>query len=159
MLAEHINPFINSLTTTFQTMLDCKMTRGQLTLSDSLATLYEVNGIIGLSGKAVGTVILSFEAQLAIKAASVMLMTEASEIDTDVTDAVGELTNMVAGSAKAKLEKYELSIGLPSVIVGKPMHVNFPSSVRPIVVPFTCDWGTMIMQVGLEPKEAPVAVG
>ncbi len=158
MQAEFINPFIVSFTTTFQTMLNQSVTRGKLALSDSLDGLYEVNGVIGLSGKAVGTIVLSFQEQVALKAASTLLMAEAVELDDDVTDAVGELTNMVAGAAKAKLDQYDLSISLPNVIVGRQIDVRFPSTVTPILVPFTCEWGEIRMQVGLAVKTSPVAV-
>ncbi|HAN98077.1 MAG TPA: chemotaxis protein CheX [Planctomycetaceae bacterium] len=158
MQAEFINPFIVSFTTTFQTMLNQSVTRGKLALSDSLDGLYEVNGVIGLSGNAVGTIVLSFQEQVALKAASTLLLTEAVELDEDVTDAVGELTNMVAGAAKAKLDQYNLSISLPNVIVGHQIDVRFPSTVTPILVPFTCEWGEIRMQVGLAVKSCPINV-
>ena len=43
-----------------------------------------MSGIIGLSGKAVGTVVVSFSKEVAIKAASVMLMMEATELDPEL---------------------------------------------------------------------------
>ena len=156
MQAEFINPFILSFTHTFQTMLNLSVVRGKLTLTDSMDGLYEVNGVIGLSGRAVGTIVLSFQREVALKAASSLLMCEATELDEDVTDAVGELTNVVAGAAKAKLDAYEMSISLPNVFVGAAIDVRFPSTVTPIIVPFTCEWGSMLMQVGLSVKE-PVA--
>ncbi len=56
--------------------------------------------MIGLSGRAVGTVVLNFSEQVALKAASTMLMTDLTVLNEDALDAVGELTNMVA-AAKA----------------------------------------------------------
>ena len=153
MQAEFINPFIISFTNTFQTMLSQSVTRGKLALTDSLEGLYEVNGIIGLSGKAVGTIVLSFETGVALQAASSLLMCDAHELNDDVVDAVGELTNMVAGAAKAKLDQYEMSISLPNVVVGNTIDVRFPSTVTPIIVPFTCEWVNIRMQVGLSVKD------
>ena len=45
---------------------------------------------------------------------------------------VGELTNMVAGAAKAELDEYELKISLPNVITGESYSVRFPSKATPI---------------------------
>lgn len=157
MRVEYINPFVKSLSNTFDTMLGCQITRGKLQLKTESNPLHEISGIIGLSGKAVGTVIVSLSKNVALQAASAMLLTEATELDNDVIDAVGEITNIVAGSAKVDLQQYELSISLPNVVTGTPHGIRFPSNVQPICVPFESAWGPLMLEVGLE--EVPAAVG
>lgn len=158
MRVEFVNPFIKSLANTFDVMLQQKVTRGDLELKSNFCPLHPVSGIIGLSGKATGTVVLSLSEVVALKAASTMLMTELSVIDDDVTDAVGELVNMVTGGAKAELEAYNLSISLPGVVTGKNHSVNFPSKVTPICVPFSTEWGPLALEVGLiTSSEIPAA--
>ena len=93
-----------------------------------------------------------------MQAASHMLMMEAKEVDDDVLDAVGELTNIVAGGAKAELEEYQLAVSLPSVITGRNHEVHFPSNVQPICIPFDTDWGEMSLEVGLAEVAEPVGV-
>lgn len=149
MRADYINPFITSLMNTFETMLSCPLTRGQIFLKSDTTKLHDVSGIIGLSGEAQGTIVLSLEKSVALQATSTLLMCETLEIDTEVVDAVGELTNMVAGGAKAQLTEYHLSISLPGVIKGAGHEVCFPSDVTPICVPFTCPWGALKIEVGL----------
>lgn len=149
MRADYINPFITSLINTFETMLGCTLSRGQLYLKDSNTKLHDVSGIIGLSGQAQGTVVLSVDRNVALRATSTLLMCETTEMSSDVVDAVGELTNMVAGGAKAQLHEYDLSISLPGVIKGEGHEVCFPSDVTPICVPFTCEWGDLKIEVGL----------
>ncbi len=158
MKAEYINPFISSLGTVFQTMLSCDVTRGAITLKDGNHPRHPISGVIGLSGHAVGTVVLSVSQSVALKAASTMLMTEATEVDADVLDAVGELTNMVAGRAKSQLEELQLSVSLPSLITGTDHEIRFPSNVTPICVPFETEWGDLTLEVGLAPVPSPVAV-
>ncbi len=158
MRVEYINPFVKALTTTFSTMLNCTATRGQLRLKQDVYPPCEISGVIGLSGKAVGTVVVSLSREVAVKAASAMLMMELTEIDSDVIDAVGEIANMVAGSAKAELAQFELSISLPSVITGRGHEVRFPSNVTPICVPFDTEWGQLNLEVGLEEVAVPCAV-
>ncbi|MEX2186452.1 MAG: chemotaxis protein CheX [Pirellulales bacterium] len=148
MRAEYINPFISSLTNTFSTMLSQEVTRGEMWVKQDDAPLHEISGVIGLSGKAVGSVVLSLSAELAIKAAAHMLMTDINEVNDDVTDAVGELANMVAGAAKAQLEELNMSVSLPNVITGANHHVRFPSDVKPICIGFACDWGPLVLAVG-----------
>jgi chemotaxis protein CheX len=158
MKAEYINPFITGITATFETMADCPLTRGVPHLKASAESLHDVSGVIGMSGNAVGTVVLSLSANVALKAASAMLMTEMTEVNADVIDAVGELTNMVAGSAKAKLEELHLSISLPTVITGDGHIVRFPSDVTPICIPFESQWGSVKLEVCLAPVAVPVEV-
>lgn len=158
MQVEYINPFLASLRNTFQTMLGCETQRGTVALKSDRRPPFEVSGVIGLSGKAVGTVVLSFSKEVAVKAASTMLMTELTEINDDVLDAVGELTNMVAGAAKAELEDYQLQVSLPNVITGKGHEVHFPSEVTPIAIPFDTDWGPLSLEVGFAPVRVPLGV-
>jgi chemotaxis protein CheX len=158
MKVEYINSFISSLDRTFRTMLDCDVVRGQPALKLNLVPKHEISGVIGLSGKAVGTVVLSFSKDVAIKAASHMLMSEKTEINDEVLDAVGELTNMVAGAAKSQLVEYQLSVSLPNVITGSDHEVRFPSDVKPICVPFTTKWGSVALEVGFSPVRETVQV-
>jgi chemotaxis protein CheX len=156
MKAEYINPFVIATVEAFEKMLGCEVRRGALTLKTGRNPNYEISGVIGLSGNAIGTVVLSFSKEVALKAAGVLLMTEMTEISADVVDAVGELTNMVAGSAKSKLEELELSISLPNVITGSGHEIRFPSEVTPICIPFESPWGPLTVEVGLSPVTAAV---
>jgi len=157
MQVEYINPFIAAVSNAFMTMLDCEVKRGQLSLLDADSPKHVVSGVIGLSGKAVGTVVMSLSEEVALKATSTMLMCETESIDEDVVDAVGELTNMVAGAAKAELEEYELQVSLPNVITGRDHEVRFPSDVTPICVQFTSPWGDLALEVGLAPVREPAS--
>jgi chemotaxis protein CheX len=156
MRAEFINPFIVSLVNTFETMLSCDVKRGKPHLKDYNHGLYEINGVIGLSGKAIGTVVVSLSRSVALQAATHMLMTPCDELNSDVVDAVGEITNMVAGGAKAQLAEYNMSISLPNVFVGERTELHFPSDVHPITIPFDTQWGPLRVDVGLAPVHAAV---
>ncbi len=154
MQVEYINPFIRSTTNTFGTMLGCTIKRDKLCMADQDHQEYEISGVIGLSGRAQGSVVVSLSRAVAIQGAAAMLMMDPSEIDgltDDVVDAVGEIANMVAGSAKAELEEYQLSISLPNVVIGHPPDIRFPSEVKPIAVTFACPWGPMALKVGFTP--------
>jgi chemotaxis protein CheX len=158
MQAEYVNPFVMALSNTFKTMLDCDVRRGvpYLRGSDMRSPSKDICGVIGMSGKMVGMCIVGLSKSVALNAASHLLMIPCHEINTDVTDAVGEIANMVAGAAKAQLEEHELRISLPSVIVGENYQVRFPSMSPPICIPFQCEWGEILLEVGLVPCEAPV---
>ena len=89
MRVEYINPFISSLTNAFLTMLGCQVRRGAVSLKDGNSPKYEVSGVVGLSGRAIGTVVLSLSEAVALKATSTMLLCETTSVNADVVDAVG----------------------------------------------------------------------
>ncbi len=159
MKVEYINPFVTSIISVFDTMLGCSLTRGKPFVKSGPQPEHEVSGIIGLSGKARGTVVLSLSREAAINATAELLKERPAEIDGEVTDAIGELTNIIAGGAKAQLEQFAMSASLPSVITGKGHTVEFPSESRPICIPFESKWGPIALEVGLveEPEEVAVA--
>lgn len=159
MKVEYINPFVVSIKSVFSTMLGCEITRGELFIEDGPHPHHDVTGIIGLSGKATGSVVLGLGQEVALAVTEAMLEERPAEINADVVDAVGELTNMIAGGAKARLEQLALSVSLPSVITGKTHSVQFPSRLTPICIPFDCPWGDVVLEVGLvePPGSVPAA--
>ncbi|MEN1680930.1 MAG: chemotaxis protein CheX [Planctomycetota bacterium] len=158
MQVEHINPFITAVSNTFSMMVQTTADRGQLTLGDPQHRTHPISAIIGLSGRASGTVVINLSESVALAAASALLMEEVSEVNGDVLDAVGELVNMIAGQAKAELAEYELAISLPNVVTGEGHEVRFPSGTAPLCVPFNTEHGPLRLEVGFEPSAAPVAV-
>jgi chemotaxis protein CheX len=146
---EYINPFIKATITVFRTMFNCELERGNPFLKGSSHPDHDISGMIGLTGKAVGTVVLSIDRDVALKAAESMLGERQQDLNADVVDAVGELTNMIAGNAKTDLEQFSMSLSLPSVITGKNHVVAFPSGMTPIGIPFESEWGNICVDVGL----------
>jgi chemotaxis protein CheX len=146
---DYINPVVQALEEVFHTMLNSNLERTGIGLMENSHALYRVSGIVGVSGKGVGTVVLSMQPSVAIKAAETMLMMEGlTEVNNDVLDTVGELTNMVCGSAKAKLAQFQLSISLPNILTGDDCWIHFPQKAFPISIPFKCHWGLLALQIG-----------
>jgi chemotaxis protein CheX len=149
MRVEFINPFVSAAQNVFQTMLGCSLSRGSLSLESTYAPRHEVRGIIGVSGQYRGMVVVSFSRDTAISVAESMLGTRPEELNSDVMDAVGELTNMIVGAAKTQLAEYQLTIGLPIVVCGKTQSIAFPSQAASLVIPFEAQIGAVCIQVGL----------
>ena len=68
----------------------------------SQVTVKRVSGIIGMTGSARGSLALSFSANSILKIVSNMLGENYKEINGEVRDAVGEITNMISGVARKK---------------------------------------------------------
>ena len=157
MNVEYINPFIVSTVSVFETMLGCEVSRSGLFKHDEIEGEYVISGVIGLSGKAAGSVVVRLGESTALGAAEAMLMEKKENLDDEVVDVVGELANMIAGAAKAKLEQFELSISLPNVVVGNEHEIKYSSQTTPIGIVFDCPWGLLCVEVGL--VETPAVVG
>jgi chemotaxis protein CheX len=149
MKVEYINPFLSAAVSVFSTMLRTELSRGEPFLKTNAQPKHDVSGMIGLSGKARGMVVLSMSREVALGAAGTLLGEVQTEINADVADAVGELTNMVAGAAKAQLDHLQMSVGLPTVITGKAHCIEFPKNTTPICIPFDCIWGAVAVEVGI----------
>jgi chemotaxis protein CheX len=156
MQPELFSPFTNSIQQTFQTMLGCSLHALKIQPANAGPVFHEVTGVMSFSGRAEGSMVLSLSRSVALRAASTLLMVESDEINDDVVDAVGEITNMISGAAKAQLEQYEMRIGLPNVVCGAGHSVKFPSSVVPMCLPFESEWGLLSLTVGLVVIDAPL---
>ncbi|HEV7280252.1 MAG TPA: chemotaxis protein CheX [Pirellulaceae bacterium] len=149
MRAEYFNPFISATVEVFRTMLGCELTRGQLGLKSDSSPAFEVSGMIGISGGMHGMVVVSLSRETAISATEKMLGERPDTLNGDVTDAVGEIANMIAGAAKTKFGSSALSIGLPTVVCGENHQVTFPSQSTPMTLPFDSDLGSISVEIGL----------
>ncbi len=147
MRAELINPFLKATMSTFTTMVNTTPTPGKPFVKVEPCLSHDVSGIIGLSGGAKGAVIISFPEATALKTVSAFIGSEVATIDADVTDAVGELANIIAGAAKADLAGLNVNISLPSVVVGTNHKVNTPKDIPSVVIPFSCTQGEFSVEV------------
>jgi chemotaxis protein CheX len=146
--AEYINPFLSSTASVFSQMLGVDIRRLPPYLRDGHWPMYGVTGVIGLTGKTTGTVAISVTKEMALAVTGKLVGEEPTELNASVVDAIGELTNMIAGAAKAQLEQMELSLGLPTVITGKSTCIAFPSNATPISIPFDSELGEFVVEVG-----------
>lgn len=157
-----INPFIASIKNVFSTMVATDIQIGKpFIVKASEEPGADVSSVIGLSGDAVGCVVLGLPMQTAINAASKFAGIEMTQDHPDFGDALGELCNMVAGQAKANFgDEFQVTISLPSVIIGKE-HVVSQSRAKPrLALPCESALGKFHVEVAMvieKKAEADVA--
>ncbi len=149
--AEHVNPFILSNMETFTKMVGIEAKPGRPILKQEARLDYDISGIIGLSGKVIGTVALSFPQATALAVCNKFMSADLKEMNAEILDAVGELINIVAGNAKKGLSEFNIEISLPSVIVGKNHRIVEPKGSVGFVIPFSSALGNFHMAVSLKP--------
>lgn len=165
MDVQFINPFVGAVKTVFKTMVSTDITVGKPVVVRSAHEMRaDVSAVIGLSGDAVGAVVLSLPVATAEAAASKFAGVQMDQTHPDFSDALGELANMVAGSAKAKLEGLNVSISLPSVIIGRE-HIVSQSRNKPrLLLPCESALGSFNVEVAMvvekkNEKLLPVGAG
>ena len=81
-----------------------------------------------------------------------------TEINQDVFDAVGELTNMISGVARTHLEKEGMTVyaAIPSVVYGKQHTINHILNSPSIMIPFSIDQGSFVVDVCIKKTAADV---
>jgi len=150
MDVNYINPFIKATLHTFNTMFKVTVIPERPVLKVEPFPTYDISGIIGLSRDAKGSITLSFPKAVALKVASKLIESEIKIVDADVCDAIGELTNIIAGNAKKDLKDLKVLISLPTVVMGKDHQLSNPRDVQSILIPFSSEMGAFALEVSLK---------
>jgi chemotaxis protein CheX len=156
-MEEYIQPFIDVSISVFKDFLqiDLKAERIYFVEKDDFHD-WDISGVIGLSGEAIGAVAVSMKNNTALKITGLLTGEEHSKIDDEVTDAVGEIINIIAGNVKKYLEEmFKLVISLPTIIRGKDHQVVWPGDkTRVVCIPFTIfDNETVCLSVAISKLE------
>lgn len=148
-----INPFLQAAKNVVETMCQMQVAPQKPSVKTERTTYGEVTGVIGMtSDKMSGYMVLSFEKRCILQIVANMLMEDPKkEIDEEIVDAVGELTNMICGGAKAQLSKMDQTFDMasPTMIVGKGKNLEYYSDGPTIVIPFKTDNGTFVIEANL----------
>lgn len=142
-----INPFINGIRHLFSTMLDTDVLIGKPRLKDGDEPSADISAIIGFSGDAAGSVALCFPTRTALAAAGKFAGVEMTRDHPDLGDALGELANMIAGQAKAKIDGFNISISLPRVVAGKELRMLDAHNTPVLVLPCDSSLGRFTTEV------------
>jgi chemotaxis protein CheX len=146
-----INAFIDGTIDVLKTMAFIEPRPGKPYLKKENAAQGDVSAIIGLTGDARGSLALSFSANCIIKIVSNMLGEDIKEVNDDVRDAVGEITNMVSGVSRKGLEAQGFNVvaAIPTVVAGKDHTIRHVMGGPSIIIPFETDNGSFVVDVCL----------
>jgi chemotaxis protein CheX len=144
-----IVPFMNAVREVFQKMAGVPTTIGKPFLKTDATVTYEICGIIGFSGEITGSVMVSFSDAAAEKLVEAFAGVAMTRNDPDFADAIGELANMIAGSAKKNLGAMA-SISTPSVVIGSGYTVCTSRNVPCLVIPCGCCFGDFSVEVSIK---------
>lgn len=146
-----INPFLEATINVIKTMAFVEPRAGKPFLKKGSKAHGDVSGIIGLTGGARGSLAISFNEGCILNIVSNMLGETITSLDSDINDAVGEITNMVSGAARKLLEKegFNISAAIPTVVSGRDHTIVHVLGGPSIIIPFETDAGTFVLDICL----------
>lgn len=152
--SQMIAPFIQAMISVFETMAGITgIVKKEILLKKDYKMLGEISGVMVLKGSGNGSIAISLTNALARIVTGNMLDVPPDELEQpDVHDGVGELVNMVAGSAKTFFQKtpYQFDISLPTVISGAGHEIQHPRGAPCIVLVFEVENEEFALQISLE---------
>jgi chemotaxis protein CheX len=144
-----INPFLEGTVEVLTKMAFVNPTPGKPYLKKDNLAKGGVSGIIGITGTIKGSLALSFSAGRILKIVSNMLGEEITSVNGDIRDAVGEITNMVSGAARKRIEAmgFSLSASIPTVVSGQEHTISHVLGGPSVIIPFETDAGSFVVDV------------
>jgi chemotaxis protein CheX len=151
MNVKYINPFLEGTINVLQTMAFIEPKPGKPYLKKDTRATGDVSAVLGITGSIRGSIALSFSEKCIIKIVSNMLGETITGLNGDIKDAVGEITNMVSGVARQKLEQEGLILraAIPTVISGKGHSISHVLGGPSVIIPFETEEGPFVVDVCL----------
>ena len=157
-MEQYIQPFVKVCESVFQNFCHVEVKPGRVyfVTKDEYEKIWDISGLIGLSGEVAGAVAISMNDQTALRITKILTGKDHSAFDTDVTDAIGEIINIIAGNVKKDFEEeLRIKISLPSIVKGKNHSIVWPSEkTRIICIPFRIfDDQEVCLSVAMDPTK------
>ena len=145
-------PFVQATENVIQTMAMTELTAGEATEKETDRTFGCATGLIGLaSDQLEGTMLLSFEEECILAIVQNMVGESHSDVNDDVVDAVGELTNMICGAAKRLHSENGIAFNMasPVTIVGEGIRLSHQAKQAVDQVAFKTAAGSFVLEISL----------
>ena len=150
--AEVAKPFIDAAKHVLSMMARLDPKAGKPYVKKVGAAAGDVSAVVGLTGDRNGSISISFSKKCAVAMVKNMLGDDISDIIQDAKDAVGEITNMISGQARAGLSQLglNLSSSTPTVIFGDNHTISHITSGPVMAIPFTTEHGDFTLEFCFE---------
>ena len=141
-------PFVQATINVLSSMTGLSPVPGKPYVKKTDKAQGDVSAIVGITGCKSGAVALSFSQSCAIALVKGMLGDAIEDIIADTRDAVGEITNMISGQARATMSEkgQPLQRSTPSIVIGANHSLSFPGQVTTVAIPFETDYGAFTLE-------------
>jgi len=146
--------FIDELTAAtrdvFKTMVFQEVVASSPIAGDALRPGANVVGTVAFAGKTSGLVVFYSTLDAATQITASMLGIEPGTVNGELPDAIGELTNMIAGSFRTRMAHVRgetWAISVPTVTVGSDFYTKFVSDVQRVLCPFKMNTAELFVEL------------
>ncbi|SEL58019.1 chemotaxis protein CheX [Colwellia chukchiensis] len=153
MNVEFINPFLSSMLNVMSTMAQMELTPEKPRLKKNEVAQGDVSGLIGMvSEQTKGSLSITFEGKLALATMKNMVGEGPDEINEEITDLVGEITNMVTGGAKRMLSEkgFEFDMATPMVVSGTKHTITHKADGPIVIIPLASKFGKAYIEFSFD---------
>ncbi|HNR13630.1 MAG TPA: chemotaxis protein CheX [Thermodesulfobacteriota bacterium] len=154
---EYIMPFVENTRLVMKKMAGMEPEFKEVYFCNTFRIVGDVSGIIGLTGEAEGTVVITFYWDLARKVISQMMQVDVAKINAEtIHDGVGEIINMISGATKKEFvgKPYHFELSLPTVVMGSGHQIGHPEDSSIAMLIFDMNRSSFALQVCLKPNNA-----
>ncbi len=147
-----INAFLNATIDVIDMMAEIAATPGRPYIKRNENAKGDISGIIGMAGAGLlGAFSINFRQACILAIVNSMLGESYQGLNDEVIDCVGEITNIISGSARAMLSERGVEYGMatPTVVCAKDHSVTQVTKVPVIVMPFTTEAGSFLVEISL----------
>ncbi|MFT6586601.1 MAG: chemotaxis protein CheX [Cognaticolwellia sp.] len=153
MNVEFINPFLSSMLNVMTTMAQMELIPEKPRLKKNEIAKGDVSGLIGMvSEQTKGSLSITFEGKLALATMKKMVGEGPDVINEEITDLVGEITNMVTGGAKRMLSEkgIEFDMATPMVVSGPGHSIHHMADGPIVIIPLTSEFGNAYIEFSFD---------
>jgi chemotaxis protein CheX len=144
--------FTDAVVSVLETMARVETIPGKAFTKAAGPATGDISGVIGMSnnnGPGRGSMSLTFTNASALGIVGKMLGEEIVEVNKDVVDAVGEMTNMVCGQGRKGMADFGIvySGAIPTVVTGTGHTIKHVSTSAVLAIPCDTEYGPVTVEI------------
>ncbi len=149
MDANLVNPFIEATLNVLETTASTQAKAGMPFVKKDNKALGAITGIIDLSGEFKATIALSFNKESILAIVSKMFGEELTELNDEIKDAVGEISNMISGQVTNNIVQLgdSLKAKLSTVILEENHSIPHIGGFPVVAFPFNTESGAFTLEM------------
>ena len=146
-----VDVLVGATTDVFETMIFRQLQQRETTWGHAVRPKSQIVGTVGFAGSSTGLVAFHLSVAAAREITSAMLGIEIDE--EGLPDAVGEVTNMIAGAFRTRMAAFQApwAISVPTVTVGSDFYIKPISTGDRVMVGFAMDAHELFVELIITP--------
>lgn len=149
-----VSTLIGATHEVFRSMVAQELSDEAPIVGDALRPRSNVVGTVSFSGSERGLVALYSTLEAANAIAGAMLGIAPDQVDGDMPDAIGEVTNMIAGAFRTRMAQHgdPWAISMPTVTVGSDFYTRYMFDAFRVLLPFRMNESPLYVELILVKK-------